>query len=190
MMTLAASALALHAATASGWSFAGNPREYDSAVDPNTLYNGKPSTYIKSKEPVKATALGSIVQEVKVTPYIGKRIRLSANLKSEGVREWGGLWMRVDDANRPQRGFPSSVGFDDMHDRSVKGTTEWQNYSIVLDVPAGATGIYVGLALIGPGTLWMNGNKVEVVGPEVPVTAKPLNQPPLEKGPKNLSFDK
>ena len=191
VVALAASALSLPAVVPAGWSFAGNPHEYDCALDPGTTYNGKPSTYIKSKEGVKATALGSVVQEIKVTPYVGKRVRLSANLKSEDVEQWGGLWMRVDDANRPQKGFPSSVGFDDMHDRSVKGTTGWQKYSIVLDVPEGATDIYIGLALVGPGRLWMNGDKVEVVGTDVPVTGKPLAPPqPLEKGPKNLSFGK
>jgi len=191
VVTLAASVLALPAAVPAGWSLAANPHEYDSAVDPGMFYNGKPSTYIKSKQGVRATALGSIVQEVKVAAYAGKRIRLSANLRSEGVQEWGGLWMRVDDANRPQKGFPSSVGFDDMHDRSIKGTTGWQNYSVVVDVPPGATGIYIGLALVGPGELWMNDHKVEVVGPNVPVTGKPIDQPrPLGQVPRNLSFEK
>ena len=31
--------------------------------------------------------------------YAGKRIRLSANIKTEGVTSWSGLWMRIDDAN-------------------------------------------------------------------------------------------
>ena len=181
-MALAASVWALQAAPPAGWVFAGRPQEYDCNTDST-------STYLKSKEGVKPTAFASMTHDFSAAPYIGKRIRFSANLKSDAVQGWGGLWMRVDDANRPSHGYPSSVALDDMHNRPVKGTAAWQHYSIVLDVPPGATGIYIGFLLAGQGTLWLSGSKVEIVGPDVPVTAKPLDQPPaLEPFPKNLSF--
>jgi hypothetical protein len=191
---VAVCAFGLHAGAPAGWFFAGSrPQEYDCNVDPASPYNGLPSTYIKSKEGVKTTGFGSMMQDFSATQYIGKRVRLSANLKSEGVTSWGGLWMRVDNSNQLRNGYPTSVAFDNMHDglkdRSIKGTTAWQNYSVVLDVPEGATGIYIGALLDGPGAIWMNGVKVEVVGPDVPVTGRPMNQPPRE-GPTNLSLDK
>ena len=175
---LAASVWAVQAAPPAGWVFAGRPQEYDCHADFASPHNGQPSAYLKSKEGIKPAGFASLAQDFNAAPYIGKRIRLSANLKSDGVLGWGGLWMRVDDANRPRNGYPSSVALDDMHNRPVKGTTGWQTYSIVLDVPQGATGIYIGFLLAGPGTLWMSGNKVEVVGSDVPVTGKPLDQPP------------
>jgi hypothetical protein len=191
---LAAAALVLQAAVPTGWFFAGSkPQEYNCSVDPAEPYNGQLSTYIKSKEGVKTTGFGSMMQDFSATQYIGKRVRFSANLKSVGVDEWGGLWMRVDDANHQRNGYPSSVAFDNMHDglkdTSVKGTTGWRNCSIVLDVPEGATGIYIGFLLSGPGALWVNGMKVEVVGLDVPVTGKSMTQPAHE-GPANLGFEK
>jgi hypothetical protein len=194
IIALSACAISLQAQVPSGWHFAGSrPQEYDCSVDLATPYNGLPSTYIKSKPGVTTTGFGSMMQEFSPTPYLGKRIRLSANLKSEGVTSWGGLWMRVDDANHQRNGYPSSLAFDNMHDglkdRSVKGTTGWQNYSVVLDVPTEATGIYIGYLLDGPGALWMSGVKVEVVGPEVPVTGRTMNAPP-SNGPVNLNLEK
>jgi serine/threonine protein kinase/tetratricopeptide (TPR) repeat protein len=151
-------------------------QEYDCSLDLAARYNGQPSTYIKSKDGVKTTGFGYMSQYFSATLYIGKRIRLSANLKSESVKEWGGLWMRVDDDNHPRNGRPSIVAFDNMHDglkdRSIKGTTGWQNYSVVLDVPESATEIYIGFLLSGPGALWANGIRVEVVGSDVSMTGR------------------
>jgi hypothetical protein len=188
---LLAAAAYLLAAAPAGWVFAGKPQEYDCGIDPKASHNGQFSSYIKSKEGLKPTGFGSVVRDFSAAPYLGKRIRFSANLKSDDVHGWGGLWMRVDDANRPKNGFPASVALDDMHNRSIHGTTAWQNYAIVLDVPEGATGIYIGFLLTGQGELWMNGNKVAIVGSNIPVTAHPLDQPPsLDLKPRNLSFDK
>jgi len=132
-----------------------------------------------------------MMQSFSATQYIGKRLRLSGYLKSDSVTSWGGLWMRIDDAHQTRNGYPASVGFDNMHDgikdRSIKGTTGWQNYSVVLDVPEGATGISIGFLLDGPGTIWLSNSKVEVVGNDVPVTGRAPNSPPPD-GPTNLSL--
>jgi hypothetical protein len=184
---LAAGAIAI-AFPPAGWFFAGTkPQEYICSVDPEAAYNGQPSTSIKSREGVTTTGFGSMMQNFSAAQYVGKRIRLSGNLKSVGVNEWGGLWMRVDGDNS------KSLAFDNMHDglkdQSVKGATDWKNYSIVLDVPEGASGIYIGFLLSGPGTLWVNGLKVDVVGPEVPVTGQPMTRA-APAGPSNLGFEK
>jgi hypothetical protein len=191
---LTASAFALQAAPG-GWVFEGKTQEYESSLDAAAPYNGQPALCIKSKSGAKPTSFASMRQPeaFSAAPYAGKRIRLTANLKSEDVQGWGGLWMRIDDAHRPRNGFATSLALDDMHnglkDRSIKGTTGWQNYSVVLDVPPEATGIYIGFLLTGTGTLWMNGYKLEIVGSDIPVTARPLPPPPLDLFPK-LSFEK
>ncbi len=192
-LAITACAFSLHAAVPPGWSFGSQTGEYECSIDPEASYNGQPSTYIRSKEGVKATLFGSMMQQFTAAQYTGKRIRLSANLKSAGVEEWGGLWMRVDDANHPAGGHPSVVAFDNMHDgikdRSITGTKGWQNYSVVLNVPEGATAVSIGFLLHGTGALWVNGIRVDVVGPEVPVTGKPMAQSQHD-APVNLSFDK
>jgi hypothetical protein len=192
--SLALVCAALEAAPPKGWILLGSrPQEYDCSVDSANPYNGLPGVYLRSKEGIKTTGFGTMMQSFSVTQYLGKRLRLTGYLKSDSVTSWGGLWMRIDDAHQMTRGNPAVVGFDNMHDgvkdRSIKGTTAWQNYSVVLDVPEGATSISIGFLLDGPGTIWLNNVKVGVVGTDVPVTVteRPA-PPPLPDGPTNLSL--
>jgi hypothetical protein len=98
--------------------------------------------------------------------YRGQRIRFSALIKSEGVEGWGGVWMRVDDVNKP------GASFDNMGDRPVKGTTDWTPYSIVLDASTEAQGIYFGTLMSGKGQLWISDLRFEVVTTDVPLTGR------------------
>jgi hypothetical protein len=93
--------------------------------------------------------------------------------------------MRIDgkDTDRTQQ----SLAFDNMQNRPIKGTTEWKRYDVVLNVPQGATGVFLGILLDGPGQVWLNDVKVEVVGTDVPVTSQPVMS--LPDGPRNLGFD-
>jgi hypothetical protein len=74
-----------------------------------------------------------------------------------------------------------------MQDRPIKGTTEWQRYEVVLDVPEGATGIFFGILLDGRGEVWLNSVNFEVVGTDVPVTSGRRARP---NGPRNLEFER
>ena len=115
------------------------PTEYESGLDSQAVYNGHPSAYLKSKQPV-VEGFGTLMQDIRADHYLGKRVRLSAFVRTEGVQDWAGLWMRVDKDSR-------QVGFDNMQDRPIKGTTTWKNYEVVLDVPQDATGIFFGVLL-------------------------------------------
>jgi hypothetical protein len=88
--------------------------------------------------------------------------------------------MRVDEQS-------TTVAFDNMQDRPITHTKDWQNYAVVLDVPQDATGIFFGVLLDGPGTVWLNGGKVELVGSDVPTTGTTGTK---KRGiePKNLDF--
>jgi hypothetical protein len=78
------------------------------------------------------------------------------------------------------------VAFDNMQDRAITGTTGWQRYNVVLDVPKDATGISFGILLNGTGEVWLNSTKFEVVGPEIPVTSHGDRK--LPDKPVNLDF--
>ena len=57
-----------------------------------------------------------------------------------------------------------------MMSRSVRGTTTWKRYEVVLDVPADAINIYLGALLYQRGQVWLDDLKLELVGNGVPVT--------------------
>jgi hypothetical protein len=96
--------------------------------------------------------------------YRGQRVKFSGYMKTNKVNGWAGLWMRIDTV--------AKVGwaFDDMEDIEVSGTTDWQQYDIVLDVPEDAAAVYLGAHLYGRGQVWLDDCKFEVVGDEVPAT--------------------
>lgn len=172
--------IALQAAAPKGWIVAGNkPTEYESGIDALAAYNGHPSAYLKAKKPV-VDGFGTLMQDFRADHYLGKRVRFSAFVKTEGAQDWAGLWMRIDKAS-------ASVAFDNMQDRPIKGTTNWQKYDVVLDVAQDATGIFFGVLLSGSGTVWLNGAEFEVVGPTVLTTDGNRVQKPDE--PTNLDFE-
>lgn len=62
------------------------------------------------------------------------------------------------------------LGFDNMLNRPVTGTTDWKRYEVVLDVPAETINIFIGTLIDGTGQLWVDDVKLEIVGKEVDVT--------------------
>src|SRR5712691_7388604 len=83
-------------------------------------------------------------------------------MKTENA-ESANLWMRLDGEKR-------TLGFDNMGNRAVTGTTEWKRYEITLDVPENAANIAFGSFVAGKGQAWVDDFQVEVVGKDVPST--------------------
>jgi hypothetical protein len=177
-----AAVLLANAAAPTGWILAGSkPANYDTGVDRATVYNGLPSAYLKAK--ADEDGFGTLMQSFSADQYVGKRVRFSGNVKSDSVTQWAGLWMRVDG-----KSGSAPLAFDNMQDRAIKGTSGWQRYQVVLDVPQGATGVALGILLAGPGQVWLNNTNIEVVSTDVAPTGKAGGL--LPDGPKNLGFDK
>lgn len=82
------------------------------------MYQAHASAFLKSKQ-TSVDGFATLMQRVTAEQYKGKRIRLSGLLKSQDVVGWAGLWMRVDQRKE-------AVAFDNMQDRSIKGTTGWR----------------------------------------------------------------
>ena len=180
-LLIAAATQLANAAAPEGWFLAGSkPANYDTGVDPYAIYNGLPGAFLKAK--ADQEGFGTVMQSFAATNYLGKRVRLSAWVKSENVTRWAGLWARVDGAGSP----PKVLAFDNMQNRAIKGTTDWLKYEVVLDVPDSSAGIALGFMLDGPGEIWVSGTAFEVVSASVPVTGnKNVSMP---DAPRNLTF--
>ena len=93
-------------------------------------------------------------------------MRLSGQVRAEGIEQWAGLWMRVDGpANEV-------LAFDNMaaSNRAIKVRTDWTKYTVVLDVPESAINIMYGIVVSGRGSAWIDDVTLEAVGADVPVT--------------------
>lgn len=169
-----------------GWSKNGSkPGSYVVGVDRNQSFGGLPSAYVKSIES-SVDGFGGMMQMSSAEDLIGKRVRLSGWVKTEDANDGGGhLWLRVDGQQSGQM-----LQFDNMDKHPVKGTTDWQQYSIVLDVPPESAALAYGFFVAGTGKMWVSGTKLEPVGPEVPSTNMVTNRArALPKAPVNISFD-
>ncbi|MGY2131095.1 hypothetical protein ACW9KT_02620 [Hymenobacter sp. HD11105] len=163
-----------------GWFVAGSqPKKYEMGIDAGAGQTGKKAATIKSIE-ADIDGFGTLMQASSARQYLGKRVRMTGYVKSKDVKNWAGLWLRVD-----QAGSQKSLAFDNMSNRPVKGTTDWQKYEIVLDVPAQASNIAYGALLHATGQIWFDNLSFEVVDASVPVTD--LRQ--MSATPTNLNFE-
>lgn len=165
-----------------GWARNGAKAEsYVVGVDSNEKWGGMPSAYVESLTPKVEGGFGGMMQTSSADSYIGKRVRLSGWIKTENAEEGGQLWLRVDGQER------QVLQFDNMNGRSVKGTSDWQEASVVLDVPSGASALAYGFFVKGGGKMWVNGQRIEEVGTDVPSTNM-MKKPVLPAVPRNLGF--
>jgi hypothetical protein len=131
-VAFAACVLVAHASVPNGWLLAGTkPAEFEVGIDAKQVYLDHASAFLKSKT-LSVDGFGTLMQSIRSGKYKGKRIRLSGLVRSQEVVGWAGLWMRVDQAK-------DIIAFDNMQDRPIKGTTGWQQYEVVLDVPQDST---------------------------------------------------
>lgn len=178
-----------------GWRLLSTPPEaFTAETDHTVAHDGHASGHLFSRS-ARPVDYGSLLQTVRAEEYLGKRVRLSAHVRTRGLRREAGLWMRVDGAG-------SKLAFDNMEMRPIRGDTEWTRREVVLDVPHGGALILLGVWMHGTGDVWIDGVRLEAVGSEVPVTAHPLPAQPdtaaarprrvftgLPASPVNLDFE-
>jgi C-terminal processing protease CtpA/Prc len=92
--------------------------------------------------------------------FAGTTIELRGFLRTEDVQDFSGLWMR-EVANS------QSLGFDNMHNRHVKGSTGWTEYSIKLRLHPDAKRLMFGVMQSGTGTTWADDLQLLVNGKPV-----------------------
>jgi erythromycin esterase len=101
---------------------------------------------------------GGLSQLIDATPYRGRRVRIKAMARADVVG--GGearLWIQ---ASRPQVALMQPP---DARPSTAVVTAAWQPYDVVVDVPANATTLRFGFALVGDGRAWVDGVSLEVV---------------------------
>lgn len=176
-----------------GWVVAGSaPANYEFMLDTAVIHGGRSSariTFLKGD----SDQFGTLMQTIQASPFRGKRLMLSAWLRTENA-ESAQLWMRVNSS-------PTLVSnFDNMDMRPVRGTTGWHRYSLVLDIARDAQHIAFGAMVNGKGRLWLDDLELQVVEGHIPSTnmltpeqvkeaREPLLPRRLEAAPVNLGLE-
>lgn len=175
-----------------GWLIAGSqPQSYEMGTDKGVSKDGTNCATIKSIEK-KIDGFGTLMQMCAIdNKFRGKRVRMTGLLKTKNVSTWAGLWFRVD-----RECSKEHAAFDNMQngkkDRSIRGTTDWTMYEIVLDVPADASEYAFGALLVGKGQIWFDDIRFETVDLSIPTTGidYPYEADPIYGKSTNLNFDK
>ncbi len=151
-------------------------------VDSTVKQHGAYSLLIDWTDPPKEwTASNYVIKEV----FKGQTITLTGYIKTEEVTKGAGLWMRID-------GKDGMLQFDNMHDRAVKGTTDWQQYKIELyyDQEKAKQIVVGGLIMGGKGKVWMDNLQVKIDGKDISeatVYARTLSKSELDSAFNNGS---
>lgn len=115
-------------------------------------------------------SFAGVSQKVPAEPYRGRRLRMSAWVRTEDVTGWAGLLLRIDGPGR------EILAVDNMRDRRIRGTSGWNRHEATLEVPEEAEFVVFGIFLRGHGTVRADDFELDLVDPRVEVT-----QPPVEE---------
>ena len=108
------------------------------SVDNQVAHRGRFSARLES---------GSAITLMVPVTFSGEFLTLRGFLKTEGVADFAGLWIRVDGNS----GNP--VGYDNMRSQGLRGSTDWKEYSVRIPLASNGTYVYFGVLTEG-GTTW------------------------------------
>ncbi len=124
---------------------------------------------LTQQAPGEAGPFASATGTFPVEAARGKKMHLSAWIRTQGVKEWAGVWWRCD--------TPGGVkGFANMQEEKISGDTEWARHEFTIDVPLDTVNISFGCLLSGEGTAWFDDLEIELDGVKY-------------EDPKRFSFD-
>lgn len=162
------------------WIVAGSkPDDYEFGKDQSLCIHKRKCAYVKSLKE-QANGFATLMQTFAANSYNAQRIQLSACIKAHDVQDWAGIWMRVDDV------FGNTLAFDNMQDRPITGSSDWEQPKIVLDVPENGHSISFGALINGIGLIWFTDFQIITVGKDIETSAISEKIP---QEPRNMGFD-
>jgi hypothetical protein len=156
------------------WELAWEGEMYHIYVDNKIKFKGKKSLKIECKE--ENGDYQAVLQKIPAV-YEGSVISVTASLKLKDIENAAGLMLHIDGGDNPQ--------YEDMFDKDITGTLDWQQYTISLPLPQDAEFIYIGIFLMGKGILWADDVSVLIDGKDYKLA--PLKKE--KKGKKEYNFE-
>jgi hypothetical protein len=158
-----------------GWD--GGPANTIS-VDATVSHSGQKSLLLR-RDSGSASSFSVISRKIPLT-YSGNFLELRGFLRTENVSSFAGLWMREDEDG-------AVVAFDNMQGRSLRGTTDWFEYSIKLPLRPRVQTLYIGVLISGTGEVWADDLQLLLDGK--PIAEAPRSEQPLNTLDRDHQFD-
>ena len=164
------------------WLLGGRrPNQYEIGQDTSTFYDTKSSGYIRSKTRYQ-TGHGALFQTIHAQQYKGKRIQLTALIKSKSKAF---TFAELFALSRDRYGQTVSY-----RRARLKSHDKWTKIEIVHQIPQHSKTLGVGVLYQGKGTLWLDNVQVRIVKANQPLHGKGWSKAPLASTPQNLDFSK
>jgi hypothetical protein len=169
---------------------------YRVASELANVVDGEKSVAIASASATLPPGTGAVYwQSVAADTYRGKRLRVSASVFTEG--QVGHLFLR---SGKSARLVLEDVLGDGRAANAWFGNARFPGgyFTVVDDVPKDAAVIHYGVAVYGPGRVWIDRVRLERVRDNAPVTRQPavvgdssliVGKPWIQQVPVNLSFE-
>ena len=142
-------------------------KTYTVSLDASVRHGGNGSALLWAKESLgtKNESTVFLKQVFKADKFRGLRVRFSLFIKADNVH-MAAIWMRMGGENMMTLN-------DDRMDQSnaIKGTSDWQKYSLVMDVPDRSLDIGFGVTLRDAGQLWVDDVTFEIVSKSTDLTS-------------------
>jgi erythromycin esterase len=111
--------------------------------------------YLKAQVP-QPLGFADLRQAILAENYQNTRIRLSADIKTDGVEQQAGLYLRVID---PATTKPP----EERQQVTFQGTHDWTRSEIQVEVPPESMHILFGISLTGKGQIWVTNVQLESI---------------------------
>ncbi len=141
---------------------------YSVGIDRETRRSGLGSLRIRRDQRETTSDIETIAQVVLADAFRGKRVRLSGYLRVSDSTGTAGLLLAVS-------GSPTGTPYDNtLFWRPLRGSVDWQRRDVVLNVPADAQHIRIGVLFRGSGAAWFDDLDFSVVDTAVATTGRLL----------------
>ncbi|MGB7760523.1 MAG: S41 family peptidase [Bryobacteraceae bacterium] len=119
-------------------------------LDDKIVHGGHWSARIE-RQPGTANVFSTITKSLPMD-FAGTAIELRGFVRTEAVSDFVALWIREDGESNPGLAFDSLQ----MRQQKIKGTTDWSEYSVSVQVQPDARQLFIGFLLAGTGKAWVD----------------------------------
>ncbi len=137
------------------WSF--SRKLYDTRMDEATQRDGHPTRLMFSSTAQNGFWFAYDQNDRHPEKYHGKKVKMSAWLKTEGVTVPSGITVRIMGPNFQSLTTTPSVR------SGIAGTRDWKKVEVTFTVPENCQDLCTGVRLCGKGKLWVDDIKYEIV---------------------------
>jgi hypothetical protein len=151
-----------------GWWLRGDGRdEYSFGRDTVVAHEGRPSVAMAPRG-LPSGVYGGLVRDWDATPWRGRRVRVSAWVRSEAVTMVGEFSVSVSSTASPAKAPPRQ-----MASRRLAPSSDFASYQLELVVPPDALAVSLAVGVAGPGKIWVEGGRIDPADAAVPPSPPP-----------------